>query len=138
MVYFGFQRLIVYKQRLVQDFFKNQRQIQFNLYAGFKGAAYFNQMQIVGNLGAILFLPPLLPKYYIIIDTRKAGKGSWLSHIQNTGRWNFSALASRLDPIYLLGFYVLISFPSLQERVVEILIIFNSGDFFAFARSATC
>ena len=42
------------------------------------------------------------------------GKGSW-SHIyvQNSGRWNYSDLASRRDSIYILGFYVLISFPSL-------------------------
>ena len=42
------------------------------------------------------------------------GKVSWLSHIQNTGRWNYSALASRWDSIYLFGFYVLISFTSLS------------------------
>ena len=41
------------------------------------------------------------------------GKGSWLSHIQNTSWWNYSALASRRDSIYLS--YVLISFPSLPN-----------------------
>ena len=43
-----------------------------------------------------------------------SGKGSWLSHIQNIGRWNYTSLANRRDSIFLLGFYVLISFPSLH------------------------
>ena len=48
-----------------------------------------------------------------------SGKGSWLSHIQNTRRWNYSGLASRRDSIYLLSFYVLISFPSLTIFSLE-------------------
>ena len=49
-----------------------------------------------------------------VTDSLISGKGSWLSHIQNTGRWNYSALVRTRDSIYLLGFYVLISLPSLN------------------------
>ena len=41
-------------------------------------------------------------------------KGEGLRNIQNTYRWNYSALASsRQVSIYWLGFYVLIFIPSL-------------------------
>ena len=38
-----------------------------------------------------------------------AGKGSWLSHIQNESRWNYYVLASRRNSIYLLDFYDLLA-----------------------------
>ena len=60
-----------------------------------------------------------------------SGKGSWLSHIQNTGRWNYSALASRRDSIYLLGFYVLIIFPFL----ILILFLCSMAHFSYFFQS---
>ena len=40
-------------------------------------------------------------------------KGEGLRNIQNTGRWNYSALASSQVSIYWLGFHVLILLPSL-------------------------
>ena len=55
-----------------------------------------------------------LEHFIYLIGLGYPGKESWLSHIQNTGRWNYSTLASRWNSIYLLGFYVLVSFPSLE------------------------
>ena len=56
-----------------------------------------------------------------------SGKGNWLSNIQNenTGRWNYSSLANRLDSIYFLGFYVLISFPLLTIHMYYLHIIYK-------------
>ena len=50
----------------------------------------------------------LMEKY-----TYSKEKGEGLRNIQNTGRQNHSALASRQVTIYSLGFYVLILLPSL-------------------------
>ena len=43
-------------------------------------------------------------------------KGEGLRNIKNTGRRNYSVLASRQVSIYWLGFYVLILLPSLWEN----------------------
>ena len=54
------------------------------------------------------------------------GKGSWLSHTKNTGRWNYSALASRRDSIYF-GFLCLNPSPfSLNVTINHSLFIISS------------
>ena len=39
------------------------------------------------------------------------GKGRWLSHIQNTGRWNYSALADGILSIYWVSMSYSASLP---------------------------
>ena len=70
------------------------------------------------SLSFWIFLVPLYIYFTIILMSIIPGRESWLSHIQNTFRWNYSAWARRHVSIYWLGFYVLIFLPSLRYHPI--------------------
>ena len=83
------------------------------------------------DINPIFYNKNVLSKNVQTIDL-KTGKVSWLSHIQNTGRWTYSALASRRDSIFI-GFLCLnqLPFSDLKRQTILNFII---NIFFARSR----